>query len=118
MARGGEGALADVFFGNEEASALWLRRVLGTVGEEGLEALLYEWRDVDYEGGADVSVERGVEDLEGAVWRVSAGCFDFGEAADEAGLVAEGGGGVVVGMAALPVGKDDDAGAQAAEDGG
>ncbi len=49
---------------------------------------------------------------------VSAGRFDFGEAADEAGFVAEGGGGVVVGVAALPVGKDDDAGTETAEDGG
>jgi hypothetical protein len=118
VARGGEGALADVFFRDEEASALWLRCVLGTVGEEGLEALLDEWCDVDYEGGADVGVKGGIENFVGAVWWMAAGCFDFAKAADEAGLVAEGGGGVVVGMTALPVGKDDDAGTQAAEDGG
>jgi len=40
---------------------------LGAVGEEGLETLLDEGCDVDDEGGADVGVEAGVEDLEGAV---------------------------------------------------
>ena len=44
--------------------------------------------------------------------------FRSGEAADEAGFVAEGCGGVVIGMTALPVREDDDAGAEAAEDGG
>ncbi len=43
---------------------------------------------------------------------------ELGEAGDEAGFVAQRGGGVVVGVAALPVGEDDDAGAEAAEDGG
>ena len=118
MAGGGEGALADVFFGDEEAGAGCLLSVLGAVGEEGLEALLDEWGDVDDEGGADVGVERGVEDLVGAVGCMAAWGFDLGEAADEAGFVAEGGGGVVVGVASLPVGEDDDSGAEAAEDGG
>ena len=108
MAGGGEGAFTYVFFGDKEAGAGWLLSVLGAVGEEGLETLLCEWRDVDDEGGADVGVEGGVEDLVGAVGCVSARGFDFGEAADEAGLVAEGGGGVVVGVAALPVGEDHD----------
>jgi hypothetical protein len=118
VARGGKGSLADVFFGDEEASALRLGGVLGAVGEEGLETLLYEWRDIDDEGGTDVGVEGGIEDLEGAVRWVCAGRFDFCETADEAGFVAEGGGGVVVGVAALPVGKNDDAGTQATKDGG
>jgi len=118
VAGGGEGALADVFFGDEEAGAGGLLSVLGAIGQEGLEALLDEWGDVDDEGGPDIGVEGGVEDLVGPVRCVAAWGFDFGEAADEAGFIAEGGGGVVVGVATLPVGEDDDAGAKAAEDGG
>ena len=38
MAGGGEGALADVVFGDEEAAAGGLGAVLGAVGEEGLQA--------------------------------------------------------------------------------
>jgi hypothetical protein len=124
VARGGEGSLANLFFGDEEAGAVGLRAVLGAIGEEGLEALLDEWGDVDYEGGSDVGVETGVEDFEGAVggcgWFGVCDCggYNFGETADEAGFVAEGGGGVMVGMAALPVGQDDYARAETAEDGG
>ncbi len=57
VAGGGEGALADLFFGDEEAGALRLGAVLRAVGEERLEALLDVRRDVDDEGGADVGVE-------------------------------------------------------------
>jgi hypothetical protein len=124
VARSSEGALADLFFGDEEACALRLSAVLGAIGEEGLETLLNEWGDVDDEGWPDVGVEAGVEDFEGAV----RGCgwfgvcdrrgYNFGEAADEAGFVAEGCGGVVIGMAALPVGQDDYAGAETPENRG
>ncbi len=47
---------------------------------------------------------------------MSRGRFDLGEAADEAGFVAQCGRGVVIGVTALPVRKDDDAGTQATED--
>ncbi len=69
VAGGGEGALADVFFGDEEGSALGLGGVLGAVGHEGVEALLDVGGDVDDEGGAYVGVEAGVEDFVGAVGR-------------------------------------------------
>jgi hypothetical protein len=69
VAGGGEGALADVFFGDEEAGAGGLGSVLGAVGEEGLQTRFNVGGDVDDEGGADVGVERGVEDLVGAVGR-------------------------------------------------
>ena len=115
----GEGALTDVFLGDEEASAGGLGSVLGAVGEEGLEAGFDVRGDVDDEGGADVGVEGGVEDFVGAVGGAVGGVeLEAGEAGGEAGFVTKGGGGVVVGMAPLPIGKDDDAGAQAAEDGG
>ena len=67
VACGGEGALADVVFGDEEAAAGGCVAVLGAVGEQRLEAGLDVGRDVDDEGGADVGVERGVENLVGAV---------------------------------------------------
>lgn len=119
VASGCEGALANVFFGDEEGSAVGLRSVLRAVGEEGLEALLDEGRDVHDEGGADIGVERGVEDLEGTVRRVLVALgLDPGEAAEKASFVAKSGGGVVVGVAALPVGEDDDARAKTAKDGG
>ncbi len=114
----GEGALTDVFLGDEEAGADGLRSVLRAVGEQGLQAGFDVGGDVDDEGGADVGVEGGVEDLVGAVRGANfGGKVEAGETGGEAGLVAKGGGGVVVGVAALPVGKDHDAGAQAAEDG-
>ena len=34
MSCGGEGALADVFFGHEEAAASWLFAVLGAIGAQ------------------------------------------------------------------------------------
>ncbi len=75
--------------------------------------------DVDDEGGADVGVERGVEDFVGAVRSTELGGeVETGEAGGETGFVSEGGGGVVVGVAALPIGEDDHAGAEAAQDAG
>ena len=88
-----------------------------TIGGERFEAALYVRRDVDDEGGTNVGVQAGVEDLIGAVrWVGRAGCFDSSETADEAGFVSEGRGGVVIGVTALPIGKDDDARAKPAED--
>jgi hypothetical protein len=115
----GERALADVVFGDEEAGSGGLGSVLGAVGEQGLQPGLDVGADVDDESGADVGVERGVEDLVGAVGGAVLGVeLEAGEARGEAGFVAQGGGGVVVGMAALPVGEDHDAGAEAAQDSG
>ena len=117
VTRGGEHALAYVFFGDEEAGAGRLGTVLRAVGEQGLLARFDVRGDVDDEGGADVGVERGVENLEGAVRRaVFGGEIEAGEAGEEAGFVAQRGRGVVVGVTALPVGQDDDAGAEPAED--
>ena len=119
MAGGGEGALANVFFRDEEARAGGLGSVLRAIGEQGLQAGLDVGGDVDDEGGADVGVEGGVEDLVGAVGcAVLGGEIQTGKPGGEAGFVAQGGGGVVVGVAALPVGKDDYAGTEAAQDGG
>ena len=67
VTRGGEGSLADIFFGDEEASALRLSGVLRAIGEERLEALLDEWRDVDDEAGTDIRVEARVKNLEGTM---------------------------------------------------
>src|SRR4029077_2647670 len=97
---GGERALADVVFRNEESATGWLTGVLGAVGEQGLESLLDKWSDVHDEGGADIGVQRGVEDLVGAMRRP--GEIDLCQSAGEASLVAKGGGRVVVGMTALP----------------
>ena len=115
---GGEGALADVGLGDKETAAAGLIGVLGAIGEERLEAGLDVGRDVDHKGRADIGVERGVEDLVGAVGRVAAWEGEAGETTAEAGLVAERGGGVVIGVTALPIGEDDDARAEASEDGG
>ena len=76
-------------------------------------ALFDEGRDVDDEAGAHIGVEAGVDDLEGAM-RLGAG-VDFLQAGKKAGFVAERGGDGVVGMARLPVRKDDDAGTELAQ---
>src|SRR6185437_2968151 len=109
----------DIVFAYEEGVACGLGCVLRTVGRQGLVALLDVWSDVDDEGGAHVGVERGIDNLVGAVGSEGLGAFgrrDFylRQAADEAGFVAEGGGGVVIGMTTLPIGQDDDAGTEAA----
>src|SRR5439155_4354257 len=76
----------------------------------------YVWRDVDDEGGTNIGVEAGVENLEGAMRRVGlTGSLHLRQAADKAGFVAQGGAGVVVGVAALPVRKDNDARTQPAK---
>ena len=116
VSRGGEGPLADIFFRNEEPATGGLIGVLRPIGEQGLKALVNEWSDVDDEGRADVGVERGVEDLVGAVRR--ARDVELRQTAGEAGLVAESGCRVVVGVAALPVRKDDDAWPKTSEDSG
>ena len=116
MACRGEHAFADVLFRDEQGRAGGLSTVLRSIGEQGLLARLDVWGDVDDEGRANVGVERSVEDFERTVrcavlWRD----IGAGEACEEAGFIAECGGGVVVGMAALPIGEDDDAGTQTAE---
>ena len=73
VARCSEGALADLLFRYEETCSGGLCPVLRSVGEQRLQAGLDVCRDIDDEGGADVSVERGVEDLVGAV-----GSAEFG----------------------------------------
>ena len=118
VARRCEGAFADVFFRHEERATCGLGGVLRSVGEEGLQALLDVGCDVDHERGPDVSIERGVENLVRAMRSggrtVGVESLDLREAAEEAGFVAERGRGVVVGVTALPVGKDDYTRAEAA----
>ncbi len=124
MAGGGEGTLANIFLGNEETAALGLRSVLRAVCHQRLEALFHKRSDVHGEGGTHIRVEAGVEDLEGTVRRkglpggVGGRHLDLGKTADKAGLVAEGRGRVVVGMAALPVGQDHDPRSEATQNGG
>jgi hypothetical protein len=116
VARFGESSLANLFFGDEELAALRLRGILRAIGEKRLQALLDVGCDVDGEGRPHICVEAGVEDLKRAMRKVGfPGSLNFGKPADEAGLIAKRRGGVVVRVAALPVGQDDDAGAQAAE---
>ena len=110
MARLSKSAFANLLFGNEEARAGRLVRVLRAVGHEGLVALLDERCDVDDEAGTHIRIEAGVDDLEGTV-RICT-CFDFLQAGEKAGLVAERRGDGVVGVARLPVRKDDDARAE------
>ena len=89
MARGGECSFADLFFGDEETGALRLSAVLRAIGQKRLKTLVYEGRDVDDEGGANVGIETRIEDLVGAMRRVGFALRDdLGEAADEAGFVA------------------------------
>ena len=89
VAGGGEGALADVFFGDEKACSGGLRSVLRAVGQQGLQALLNERCDVNHKAGAHVGVEAGVENLEGSMrWVGFPWGDDLGETADEAGFVA------------------------------
>ncbi len=64
----GEGALADFFLGDEEATAGRLVGVLRLIGHERGMTLLDEGRDVNDEGGTHVGVEAGVDDLERAMW--------------------------------------------------
>jgi hypothetical protein len=116
VARRGEGALTDVVFGHEETSSGGLVGVLRAVGEKRLQALLDVWRDIHDEGRADVSIERGIENLVRAV--LGASDVELRQSTCEAGFVAERGGGVVVGVATLPIGKDDDPGPQATQNGG
>ena len=63
-------------------------------------------RDVNDEAGAHVGVEAGVDDLEGPV-RFRAG-VDLLQAGKKAGFGAERGSDGVIGMARLPVGKNND----------
>jgi hypothetical protein len=106
VARFGKSSLANLFFGDEERAALRLRGILRAIGEEGLQALLDVGCDVDGEGRSHICVKAGVENLEGAMRKVGfAGSFNFGKPADEAGLIAERRGGVVVRVATLPVGR-------------
>ncbi len=67
MACFGEGAFANFLFAHEECVAGGLVGILGAVGDQGGKALLDEGGDVYDEGGADVGVEAGIEDFEGAV---------------------------------------------------
>ena len=58
-------------FRHKELRALGLLRVLGFVGQQRLESPFEVIGDVDDEGWADVGIEGGVEDLEGANWGLS-----------------------------------------------
>ena len=118
MARRGEHALANVVFGDEEGGAGALPAVLRTVGQKCLLASLDVVGDIDDKGGANVGVERGVQDLKRTMGCAVLGWeIQTGQPGSEAGLVAEGGGGVVVRVATLPVGENDDPWAQTTEDG-
>src|SRR5579859_8160835 len=85
-------------------------------GEDSPAALLEVRRDVHDEGGTDGSKGSGIENFERAVWLT----FErqLLEAGEEAALVAEGRGVVVVWVAGFPVGKDDGFRAEVANDGG
>ena len=113
MARLGEGALANFFFWDEERAAGRLVGILRLVGHQRCVALLDKGRDVDDEGGAHIGVETGVDDFEGTMRR--RGCFHFGQAGEEAGFITERGDDGVIGVAGLPVGENDYAGAEKAE---
>src|SRR6476469_3957641 len=63
--------------------------------------------DIYNEARADVVIESGVHDLEWAMRLAFE--IELGKPGEEAGFVAESGAGVVIGMAALPIGKDHDA---------
>ena len=67
MAGFGEGALADLFFGDKQGAAGFLIGILRLVSHERQMALLDEGRDVHDEAGAHVGIEAGVDDLEGAM---------------------------------------------------
>ena len=113
-----KGSFADLFFRNEESAALRLKGILRTIGEQRLQALLGEGRDVDHEGRTNISIEARVENLKGAMRRVRfTGSLHFGEPADEARFIAQSSGGVVIGVASLPIGQNDDAWTQTAENG-
>ena len=116
MASRRESALANVVFRDEESSSCRLGAVLGTIGEQGLQAGFDMGRYIDDEGGAHVRVQGGVQDLV----RAMRGAWDIklGETGREAGFVAQGRGSVVVGVTALPVRQDDHTGTQAAQDSG
>jgi len=114
------GALANFFFRDKERTTCGLVGVLRTIGHQGGVTLIDEGRYVNDEGGADIGVEAGVDDLEGAVRFQLHGNsivrgrlgIDFGEAGEKASFVTERGDDGVIGMARLAVGKNNDAGAQ------
>ena len=114
MAGFGERAFADLFFGHEQSPALLLVGVLGLVGHQRRMALLDERGNVDDEAGADVGVERGVDDLEGAMGceRLDAEAGEPRKAGEEAGFIAEGRAGGVIRVARLPIRENHDAGAR------
>ena len=91
--------------------------------------LLDKRRDVDDEAGAHVGVETGVDDFERPMRIPTPGSrnrflgtpdfrprVDFFEAREETGVVTQCPCDGVIGMASLPVGKNDDARAKPAED--
>lgn len=85
-------------------------------GEDGAATLFVMCGDVHDKRWADVRESRGIENLERSVWFAAEG--QLLEASKEAAFVAERGGVVVVGVAGLPIRKDDGFGAKLANDGG
>src|SRR5215471_1305802 len=109
-------AIPDLGVSREVAAARLLIRELRFVGVDGFEARLKLCGNVHHERRADVVVKRGVNDLEGAMRRLRARGllarvtlrmqFEFAQPGKKASFVAECGAGVVVGMAAFPIGKN------------
>src|SRR5208337_3959542 len=79
-------------------------------GKAGVELL----GDVHHERRANVGVEAGIDDLVRPIGRGAE--VELGQSGDERGFVAEQGSGGVVGMSRLPIGKNQHARAQFAND--
>src|SRR5215469_8182441 len=113
-------ALADFSMSREVLAPLRLVAELFLIGMNGFELGFEFGSDVYYERRANIVVERRVDDLERTVGlevaqpvnleRVDVvGCGgvpETAESGEKAGFVADRGTGVVIGMAALPVGKN------------
>src|SRR5260370_134849 len=85
-------------------------------GQDSLAALLVLRGDVHDEGGTNVGIGNGIENLEGAVGFAFDG--QLLKSCEKAALIAQRRGVVVVGVTRLPVGKNNGFGAELADNGG
>lgn len=116
VARRRKGALTNFGFGDEQAGAFEVIAILRTIGQQRFEAGFNVRSDVDDEGRANVSVERCVKDLVGAVR--FAGDIEALQPGGETGFVAQRSRCVVVRVTSLPVWEDHDPRTQATQHSG
>src|SRR5947209_19819791 len=101
--------------GREVAAASLLVMILRLVSKYRLHAGFELLSNIDNEAGAGIVIKRRINNLERTVRRE--GDFtQIAQACQEAGLITERGGIVMIGMASLPIGQNEHARARLADD--